>query len=68
MAVTQPQTRDPLLTCREVADLYAVHVKTVRRWVRKGIIAVVLVGPYRLVRIRKSEAARHFRNVPGVSC
>jgi len=52
--------RDPLLTCRDVAKAYGVNVETVRRWVRKGVIAVVLVGPYRLVRIRRSEAEKHF--------
>lgn len=60
-----PDTVDELFTCQEVADKYHVHAETVRRWVRKGIIAVVLVGPYRLVRIRREEAEKHFVHVPG---
>jgi predicted site-specific integrase-resolvase len=45
--------------------MYGVHVDTVRRWVRKGIIAVRLIGPTRIVRIEQAEAARHFVHVPG---
>jgi excisionase family DNA binding protein len=53
-------TDNELLTCQEVARLYHVHVETIRRWIRKGVITVVRVGPYRLVRIQRSEAQRHF--------
>lgn len=57
--------RDELLTCSEVADYYRVDVGTVRRWARKGAIGTVRVGPFRLVRIRRTEAEKHFDEVPG---
>ena len=58
-------TNPELLTCNEVAALYRVSVRTVKRWVRKGVIGVVYVGPYHAVRITRDEADRHFRRVPG---
>ena len=51
---------DPLLTPSEASkavDL-AVSAETIRRWIRKGIIPVVLVGPYRRAMIRRSVALR----------
>lgn len=54
-----------LLTPTQVAEIYDVDVETVRRWLRKGIIAHVLVGPYRYKRIPEAEAKRVFRPVHG---
>lgn len=54
-----------LLTMSEVAQSYHVSDETVRRWVRKGIIGYVMVGPFRLKRIPESEANRHFASVDG---
>ena len=65
MTTAQARRADDLLTCREVAEMYRVQVETVRRWVRKGVITVILVGPYRHVRIPKTEADKHFEVVPG---
>jgi excisionase family DNA binding protein len=51
---------DPLLTPSEAAkavDL-AVSAETIRRWIRKGILPVVLVGPYRRAMIRRSVALK----------
>ena len=56
-----------LMTCREVAVRYRVHVETVRRWVRKGIVGVVRVGPYHRIRITEAEAKRHFESSTGVA-
>jgi excisionase family DNA binding protein len=58
-------TRDRLLTVREVADRLAVHPDTVRRWVDKGAVAAVRVGPAGTdkprVRIAEAEAAKLLR-------
>lgn len=56
-----------LLTVREVAEASGVHIDTVRRWLRKGIYTMVLVGPNRLVRIPRSEVAKMRQVVHGVS-
>lgn len=50
-----------LLSCKDVADRYGVTVETVRRWARKGIIEVVLVGPTKRIRITEQEASKHFK-------
>lgn len=55
------KTDAKLLTCRQVAERYGVNVETVRRWVRKEIIAVVFVGPTRRIRITQAEADKHFK-------
>ena len=55
-----------LLTVAEVAQHYAVSTETVRRWIRKGILGYVMVGPCRVKRIPKVEAAKHFVKVEGV--
>lgn len=54
-----------MLTVREVADRLAVHPDTVRRWVDKGAVAAVRVGPAGTdkprVRIAEAEAAKLLR-------
>lgn len=57
---------DELLSVSDVARRYGVSSETVRRWIRKGIIAYVMVGPFRLKRIQRVEADRHFTPVKGV--
>lgn len=49
---------DPLLTPAEAAAALgnAVSAETIRRWMRKGAIPVVRVGPYRRAMIRLSVA------------
>jgi len=46
---------DELLSVGDVAHLYGVSDETVRRWCRKGIIAYVMVGPFRLKRIARVD-------------
>lgn len=53
------------LTTAQVAREYGVCVETVRNWIRKGVIGYVMIGPYRLKRITRTEADRHFLRVPG---
>jgi excisionase family DNA binding protein len=60
MAKTQPASDKDLLSTADVAAQYGVSDETVRRWIRKGVIAYVMVGPFRLKRIPRSEADRHF--------
>lgn len=45
---------DHLLTLHEVAYAVDVHVETVRRWVRGGVLAVERVGPSKRLRVRMS--------------
>jgi len=57
----RPKTAsDPLLTPSEAAKAVdqAVSAETIRRWIRKGILPVVLVGPYRRAMIRRSVALK----------
>jgi excisionase family DNA binding protein len=65
MAKTPAKTNgsEDLLSTADVAAQYGVSDETVRRWIRKGVIAYVMVGPFRLKRIPRSEADKHF--VPG---
>ena len=39
--------RGELLTTHEVADLLYVHINTVRRWDKRGVLKAVRVGPRR---------------------
>lgn len=45
-----------LLAVRQVAQLLAVHVNTVRKWADHGIIPVYRVGPRRDRRFRREDA------------
>lgn len=53
--------RDELLTIGTVASMYGVSEETVRRWMRKGAIRYVAVGPHNARRVPKSEADRMLR-------
>lgn len=53
---------DPLLLPSEVAARCRIHVETMRRWIRKGAVAAVRVGP-RVLRIRESEAQKLLRSL-----
>lgn len=45
---------DPLRRPGEAAQQLGVHRETVKRWMRKGVIAYEEVGPHRVKRIRQS--------------
>lgn len=49
---------DPLRTPTFAARALGVVPQTVHRWMRKGIIRFIEVGPYRKKRIYDSEIAR----------
>lgn len=70
MALPQKATNgsdDEKLTVGQVAKMYGVSDETVRRWCKKGAIAFVMVGPFRLKRITRSEAERHLKKVDGAN-
>jgi excisionase family DNA binding protein len=47
-----------LLTVPQAAARYAVHPVTLWRWIAKGVVPVVRVGPSRRIRIRPRDADR----------
>jgi excisionase family DNA binding protein len=49
-------TDDPLITPEQAAKRLGVSAETIRRWMRKGVIRYVEIGPYRRKRIRASAA------------
>lgn len=51
---SQPSEGDPLLRPREAADRLGVHVETIWRWMRKGVMPFETLGPYRKKRVRAS--------------
>lgn len=52
---------EPLLTAEAAARRLGMNVETVRRWIRKGVIAYIEVGPYRRRRLRQCEVDRQRR-------
>ena len=54
-----------LLSVAQVARTYGVCDETVRAWIRKGIVGYVMVGPFRVKRIPRKEAEKHFVTQPG---
>lgn len=64
MRATSPEKE--LMTVAEVAALYGVHDVTIRRWIAKGLMGIVRVGPGgRVIRITRVEAMRHWVETPG---
>ena len=47
-------TIEPLYTIREVAARLHVHQETLKRWIKKGAVPIVRVGPSQLIRIPES--------------
>jgi excisionase family DNA binding protein len=43
------------LSVEEVADKYGVHADTVRRWLLKGAVQAIRVGPGERPRVRITE-------------
>ena len=50
---------EPLLTGQEVADICRVHLRTVRRWIASGELAVIRRG--HVVRIEPSDLRSFLR-------
>lgn len=48
------QDDDKLLTTNEVADILRVHITTVRRMLRNGVLKYIEIAP-REYRVRRSE-------------
>jgi excisionase family DNA binding protein len=48
----------PLLTQRDVAQLFQVETRTVRRWVAEGRLRQVNPGGGRVVRYRRADVER----------
>ena len=42
-------TIEPLYTIREVALQLHVHQETLKRWIKKGAVPIVRVGPSQLI-------------------
>jgi len=51
------QDENEMLTADEVSNIMKVHIRTVRKWVKDGKIAIVEIGS-REYRIRRSELNR----------
>lgn len=47
-----------LLTIREAAERWGVSYETARRWVDKGVVEAVRVGPTGQIRIRETVVAQ----------
>lgn len=47
-----------LLTVSQAAVRYHVHPVTLWRWIGKGVVPVVRIGPAKRIRIRPAEADR----------
>lgn len=48
---------DRLLSVSEVADRLGVSYETVRRWIRKGALEALTVGPTKTLRVPESAVA-----------
>lgn len=58
---TAPADDDPLLSPLEASKICGTSAETIRRWIRKGVVPVVHVGPYRRPKIRRSIVLRDLR-------
>lgn len=54
---------DPWLRPAQAARRIGITMQTLRRWMRKGIVAYAVVGPNNHKRIRQSEVDRQCSNV-----
>lgn len=52
---TPPPDPDELLTLEECAAMCTVDYETFRRWVAKGVVPHVQVGPSNLKRVRRRD-------------
>lgn len=53
-----------LLTVAETARLTKFSEKSIRRWIREGLLEIERVGPTRRVRIRETVVRRFFPLIP----
>jgi predicted site-specific integrase-resolvase len=53
-----PPTGDDLLTIQEGADRCTVDYETFRRWVVKGVLPHVIIGPFHIKRVRRRDVER----------
>lgn len=49
---------EELLTVAQVAARYGVSTDSLYRWIEKGALPVVRIGPFRRIRIRARDADR----------
>jgi excisionase family DNA binding protein len=59
-----PDERGDLLTLQEGADECRVDYETFRRWVAKGVLPHVVVGPFKLKRVYRRDVDRLIRPGP----
>jgi excisionase family DNA binding protein len=52
---------EPLLTASEAAKRLGTNTETIRRWMRKGVIGYLEIGPYHRKRLRQCEVDRQRR-------
>lgn len=52
-----------LLTLQEAADLCTVEYETFRRWVAKGVLPHVAIGPHGLKRVKRKDVDHLMRFV-----
>lgn len=57
------KTREPDLSINEVAELYDVAARTVRRWIAEGSLPAYRVGP-KILRVRAADVADMARRIP----
>lgn len=56
-----PVERSNLLTLQEAADICTVDYETFRRWVAKGVLPHVVIGPANLKRVWRRDVERLIR-------
>lgn len=56
-----------LYTVQEVAHAYHVSEETIRRWIKRGDIKYVPVGPFRLKRLRPTDITKEQNDGTGTT-
>jgi excisionase family DNA binding protein len=57
------EERDDMMTLQAAADLCTVDYETFRRWVAKGVLPHVAIGPHNLKRVYRRDVERLKRDV-----
>ncbi len=55
------QSSDPMLTVSAAARRLGVNRETIRRWVRKGALTYVELGPFKRKKLRQSDVDKQRR-------